>query len=197
MQRKTNNKIDDFTVRSFVQGDMRAFDRIYYVYNSKLQKFVYSLLKTEADTEEIVQDVFVKLWENRDKLKKSASFESFLFTVAYNTTISLLRKRANESRYVEYVKSIQIEIGDFDTVENPDWEEVNKKLYSLIEKMPARQREVFKMKYFQGFSYKDIAGKLGISVNTIENHIAKANKFLKENLGKNYLATLLFIYLFL
>lgn len=197
MSEKIQDRIDEFTVRRFVNGDMRAFDIIYFVYSSKLQKFVHSLVKTDVDAEEIVQDVFVKTWENREKLKTFTSFESYLFTIAYNTTVSLLRKRAKESRYVEYVKSVQIEIDDCGPTENFDWEEIDEKLNLLIEKMPARQREVFKMKHLEGFSYKEIADNLGISINTIENHIVKAHKYLKENLGKNYLSTLLFIHLFL
>lgn len=197
MSEKIQDRIDEFTVRRFVRGDMRAFDNIYIVYNTKLNKFVHSLVKTEADVEEIVQDVFVKTWENREKLKTFTSFESYLFTIAYNTTVSLLRKRLKESQYVEYVKSVQIEIDDSGTAESYDWEEIDKKLNLLIEKMPARQKEVFKMKHFEGFSYKEIADNLGLSVNTIENHIVKAHKYLKENFGKNYLSALLFIHLFL
>lgn len=197
MSEKIQDRIDEFTVRRFVRGDMRAFDNIYIVYNTKLNKFVHSLVKTDADVEEIVQDVFVKTWENREKLKTFTSFESYLFTIAYNTTVSLLRKRLKESQYVEYVKSVQIEIDDSGTAESYDWEEVDKKLNLLIEKMPARQKEVFKMKHFEGFSYKEIADNLGLSVNTIENHIVKAHKYLKENFGKNYLSALLFIHLFL
>ncbi len=194
---KIQDRIDEFTVRKFVYGDMRAFDNIYFVYNTKLSKFVYSLVKTGADVEEIVQDVFVKIWENREKLKTFTSFESYLFAIAYNTTVSLLRKRLKESQYIEYVKSVQIEIDDSGTSESYDWEEIDKKLNLLIEKMPARQKEVFKMKHIEGFSYKEIAGNLGLSVNTIENHIVKAHKYLKENFGKNYLSALLFIHLFL
>ncbi len=197
MSEKIQDGIDEFTVARFVRGDMKAFDTIYFVYNPRLQKFVYSLVKIEADAEEIVQSVFVKTWENREKLKSFASFESYLFTIAYNSTISLLRKRTKEARYIEYVKSVQIEMDDAGLDENFDWEEFDDRLNLLIERMPARQKEVFKLKHIQGCSYKEIADKLGISVNTIENHIVKAHKFLKENLGKNYLATLLFIHLFL
>ncbi len=196
MSERIQNKISEFTVRRFVNGDMRAFDDIYFVFHPKLQIFVLSLVKTEADAEEIVQDVFVKTWENREKLKSFTSFESYLFTIAYNTTISLLRRRAKDALYIEYVKSVQIEIDDSFLNENEDWKEIDDQLNLLIEKLPSRQKEVFRLKHFDGFSYKEIADKLGISVNTIENHIVKAHKFLKENLGKNYLPTLLFIHLF-
>lgn len=191
------DRVEEFTIKSFVKGDMRSFDAIYFVFSPKLQKFVHSLVKTDNDTEEIVQDVFVKVWESREKLKNYSSFESYLFSIAYNTTITLLRKRAKETQYVEYVKSVQIEFDDPVTAEEADWEDIDEKLNLLIEKMPPRQKEVFKMKHIQGFSYKEIAENLGLSINTIENHMVKAHKFLKENLGKNYFPALLFIHLFL
>jgi RNA polymerase sigma-70 factor, Bacteroides expansion family 1 len=194
---KANDKLDEQTVKSFVAGDMRAFDDIYLVISPKLQRFVFSFVKTEGDAEEIVQDVFVKMWENRGKLRSFGSFESYIFTIAYNATISLIRKRSKENSYIEYVKSVQIEIDDSAMAENQDWEEIDQKLNLLIEQMPPRQKEVFKMKHFQGSSYKEIAENLGVSVNTVENHIVKAHKFLKENFGKNYLSALLFIHLFL
>jgi RNA polymerase sigma-70 factor (ECF subfamily) len=196
MKEKTQYKVDESLVKRFADGDMRAFDSIYSEFNPKLQKFVFTLVKTEIDTEEIVQEVFVKTWENRGKLKNYASFESYLFTIAYNTTISLLRKRVKETQYVEYVKSVQVEVEESDYDETFNRDEIDETLNLLIEKMPLRQREVFKMKHFQDCSYKEIADNLHISVNTVENHIVKAHKFLKENLGRNYLPVLLFICLF-
>ena len=196
MVEKTKHKIDESLVKRFARGDMKAFDSIYSTFNQKLQKFIFTLIKNEPDTEDIVQEVFVKVWENREKLKDYSSFDSYLFSIAYNTTISLLRTRVKENKYVEFIKSVQIEVDEPDFVEGFKSDEINEKINLLIEKMPPRQREVFKMKYFQNFSYKEIAETMGISTNTVENQIVKSHKFLKENLGKAYLSILFFIHLF-
>ena len=196
MVERTKHKIDESLVKRFASGDMKAFDSIYSTFNQKLQKFIFTLIKTEPDTEDIVQEVFVKVWENRERLKNYSSFDSYLFSIAYNTTISLLRTRMKENKYVEFIKSMQIEVDELDFVEGFNSDEMNEKLNLLIEKMPPRQREVFKMKYFQNRSYKEIAETLGISINTVENQIVKSHKFLKENLGKAYLSILFFIHLF-
>lgn len=196
MAKKTIHKIDESLVKQFANGDMKAFDNIYSTFNQKLQKFIFTLIKTESDTEDIVQEVFVKVWENREKLKKYSSLDSYLFSIAYNTTISLLRTRVKENKYVEFIKSVQIEVDEPDFVEGFNSDEMNEKINLLIEKMPPRQREVFKMKYFQNCSYKEIAETLDISINTVENQIVKSHKFLKENLGKTYLSILFFIHLF-
>lgn len=189
--------IDEPLVKRFTGGDMKAFDDIYSAFNYKLQKFIFSLIKTEPDTEDLVQEVFVKIWEHREQIRNTASFDTYLFTTAYNSTISFLRKKAKDIKYIEYVKSVQIEINEFNDMDAINIDEIDKQLNSLIEKMPSRQREVFKMKHFQNYSYKEIAEALNISINTVENHIVKAHKYLKENLGKTYLSVLLFIHLFL
>jgi len=196
MAREMKYKIDESLVKRFASGDMKAFDSIYSAFDQKLQKFVLTLIKTLPDAEDIVQEVFVKVWENRENLKNYSSFDSYLFSIAYNTTISLLRTRVKENKYVEFVKSVQIEVDEFDFVEEFNSDEMNERINLLIEKMPPRQREVFKMKYFESCSYKEIAETMGISINTVENQIVKSHKFLKENLGKTYLSILFFIHLF-
>lgn len=197
MAEGAKHKIDESLVKRFTSGDMKAFDCIYSIFNQKLQKFIFSLIKTETDTEDLVQEVFVKVWENRTKLKDHNSFDKYLFTIAYNTTISLLRVRVKENQYVEYVKSVQVELDEPELIDEFNKDEINEKLNLLIDQMPPRQREVFKMKHFRNYSYKEIAETLGISVNTVENQIVKSHKYLKKYLGKNYLPVLLFIHLFL
>ena len=86
------------------KGDIDAFDLIYNKYCNKLHKFVLRYLKQEEDAQEIVQEVFIKIWESRSKINTFSSFESFLFTIAYNASISLLRKRINEEKSREYIK---------------------------------------------------------------------------------------------
>ncbi|WP_120272251.1 RNA polymerase sigma factor [Mangrovibacterium diazotrophicum] len=191
------HRVDESLVRRFTLGDMQAFDEIYSMFNYKLQKFIFSLVKNPTDTEDLVHEVFVKVWENKEKLKAHSAFNSYLFTIGYNTTISFLRRRVHDTRYVEYVKSVQVETDEVDLVEQLDTEEMREALNVLVEKMPERQREVFKMKHFENCSYKEIAEALNISVNTVENHIVKAHRFLKEHMGKSYLAMLFFIHLFL
>jgi len=194
---RDRKNMDEAVVKRFIADDMRAFDLIYSEFNPRLKKFISVLTKNESDADELVQEVFIKIWQNREKLKNYSSFESYLFRVAYRTTIDLLRKRSKEAKYIEHVKSLQVFEEYPDHIEELDRDELEVKLNHLIEEMPVRQREVFKMKYFQDSSYKEIADHFGISVNTVQNHMAKAHKFLKEKLGRNYLPALLFLYLFL
>ena len=89
------------------KDDKVAFYNIYERYSRRLYGFVIRYIKLEADAEEIVQEVFVKIWESRNKIDVYSSFEFFLFTIAYNTTMSLLRKRSSEKKYLDHLKAIQ------------------------------------------------------------------------------------------
>lgn len=113
------------------EGDCDAFYNIYVRYCKRLYGFVLMYIKQEADAEEIVQEVFIKVWEGRNRINISASFESFLFTIAYNATIRLFRKRVNEKKHLAYLKSLQ----DFDRapdlIDEIHFNELNNRVQSL------------------------------------------------------------------
>lgn len=189
-------KPDTTVVKNFAQGEIAAFDMLYAYYSGRVRRFISGMVKTEIDSEGLTQEVFIKLWESRFKLKKQDSFDSFLFTIAYNVAMSFLRKKASEVKYIEYVKSVQINalIPEFE--KKIDLKKLNQELNEAINDLPKRQKEVFKLKHFENLTYKQIAEKLKISVNTVENHMVKSHRYLKDKLEKNYLPVLLFIHLF-
>lgn len=179
------------------KGDMAAFDTIYEKYSKRLYAFVFRYLKQEEDTEEIVQEVFLKLWECRKNIDLHASFDSYLFTIAYNTTITLLRKKVNEKKYQEYLINRQL-INDADEIINEiHFREVNIQVKSLLDELTPRQKEVFLLSREEGLTHAEIAEKLHISANTVKNHIVTALSFLKSRIPDGSFSILLFIYLFL
>lgn len=190
-------EINEVTIEGVKNGDMAAFDLVYRAYSKRLYRFVYGIIKTEIDAEEIVQEVFVKIWESHEKIDNFALFDSYLFTIAYNSTISLIRKKLSEKKYIQYIKSLQIPPQQKSAEINSDFEILSEKVNELIGKLPPRQKEVFKLHRENELTYRQIAEKLDISVNTVENHMSKALKFLRNNLNKESLAALLFFYLFL
>lgn len=179
------------------EDDMVAFYQLYERYSRRLYGFVLRYIKIEADAEEIVQDVFVKIWESRNKIDIYFSFESFLFTVAYNTTISLLRKKINEKKYLEYLKSIQQIENAPDLTDEIHYNELKEKVQALLKELTPRQKEVFQLSREQGLSHSEIAEKLDISVNTVKKHITNTLGFLKSRIGTDLIINLLFVYLFL
>ncbi len=177
------------------KGDILAYDQIYHMYCHKLFSFVYRILKDEADTEDIVQEVFIKIWENREKLDDSKLLNSFIFTIAYNNSISLIRKKISSSKYCEYLRNISVsQDNSFSEIE---LNELNRQIEKLIESLPERQKRVYLSHREKGLTYPEIAKEMGISKNTVENHMVKTLKYLRQNL-KNFLeVTRFFLCLFL
>ncbi len=190
------NKSDKELLKLLQKGDKIAFYNIYERYCKRLYGFVLRYIKVEADADEIVQDVFLKIWDSRSKINTYLSFESFLFTIAYNTTISLLRKRVSEKKYLEHLKSIQ-EINEApDLIDEIYFNELNIRIKSLLDKVTPRQKEIFQLSRNEGLSHEEISQKLDISVNTVKKHMANTLAFLKSNLDKGLMVNALFFYLF-
>ncbi|TKG95011.1 RNA polymerase sigma-70 factor [Puteibacter caeruleilacunae] len=188
--------VDEATINQFIAGDVKAFDAIFEAYNAKLENFAYSILKNESDTEETVQEIFVKLWEKRTSLKQTSSFESYLFSVAYNTSMTLIRKRSKEKHYLEYLENVNtdslINVLESEFTEE-ELQQLQQRLNKHIEALPAKQQEAFKLKHFDRLSYQEIATSMNISKNTVENHIVKAHKYLRESLKKDYFIVMLLV----
>ncbi len=176
---------------------MAAFDAIYNKYCHKLHKFVFMFLKHEEDAEEIVQEVFVKIWESRSKIDVYSSFESFLFTIAYNATMSLLRKRITEAKSREYLKSLQ-QIDTAEQVINEiQFKELDEKVQSLLQQITSRQKEIYLLSREDGLTHKEIAQKLNISESTVNNHLVTTIKFLKSHIDSSLAVNVLFFCLFM
>jgi RNA polymerase sigma-70 factor (ECF subfamily) len=179
------------------KGDVLAFDAVYAKYCRRLFGFVLKYVKQKDDAEEIVQEVFVKIWESRHKIDVYASFDSFLFTIAYNSTISLLRKRVTEKKYIEFLISQQQEYIVDDSSVEMQFNELNENVQLLLNELTPRQKEVFQLSRVEGLTHEEIAIKLNISTNTVKNHVVTALSFLRKRLDNKLLVNLLFISLFL
>jgi RNA polymerase sigma-70 factor (family 1) len=178
-------------------GDLMAFDTVYRIYSRRLYGFLFKMLKVEADVEEIIQEIFMTLWTSRQKISGAEGFDAWLFTISYNLSISHIRKRVSEKRYTDHLKSVQIITNHPGKAEDSDYEAIIAKVLTVIENLPARQREVFRLHRVEGLSHQKIAEKLNISQNTVENHMGRALRFIRENLDITRLPVMLFATLFL
>lgn len=175
---------------------MSAFDLIYDRYSNRVFGYVLRYIKNRQDAEEILQDVFVKIWENRDRINSSYSFESFIFTIAYNRVISLLRKRISEKRYLEHLLSMK-EIAEApDVIGEMDFLRLHEQVESLIQRLSPRQREVFNLCRKEGLTHDEVAKRLNISVNTVRNHMVSALAFIKSHLNSGMMVNAFYFSLF-
>lgn len=176
---------------------MVAFYQLYERYSRRLFAFVMGYIKLEQDAEEIIQEVFIKIWESRHKIDAYSSFEAFIFTIAYNATISLFRKRATEERYLEQLKRLQQVETAPDLNDEIRFNELNEKVQVLLNELTPRQRSVFQLSRTEGLTHREIAEKLGISVLTVKKHIANTLAFLKSKMNNDLMVSSLYFYLFL
>lgn len=179
------------------KDDRVAFYNLYERYSKRLYCFVLQYVKLDADAEEIVQEVFIKIWEKRKTIDVYSSFESFLFTIAYNATISLLRKRVTENKYLAHLQAIQQTSKTTELTDELYFNELNEKLKALLNELTPRQKEIFLLSREEGFTHEQISKKLNISVNTVKKHMSNTISFLKSHLNNGLAVSVLFIYLFI
>ena len=181
-------------VQLLQKGNVAAFDSLFEVYSPKLFGFALKYFKNETDAEELVQEVFVKVWENRATLKSELSFKSYLFTIALNQIRKHFNKKATSLRYLD---SLQYDPEFSDQVANDDYETTLRQIYLILDQMPERRREIFQKSKLEGKSSKEVALELNISPGTFYNQVSEALRFIRSRLKTENLSLLLFAVLFI
>lgn len=173
--------------------DVASFDFIYEKYFTKLYATAYKRLQNRELTEEVVQDLFISIWERRKELKITTSINSYLFSSVKYLIIAQYKQNILFEKYVSNTINSHSANDNF-TEQNINFNELNEAYKNALKRLPDRCREVFVLKR-TGLSLREISEKLDISEKTVENQMTKALKFLKENL-KDY-TSLMAISLFL
>jgi len=181
-------------VRNLSKGNILAFNTLYKEYGGRLCRFAYGYLKSEAEAEELVQEVFTIIWEKRANLKEELSFRSFLFTIAFN----IIRKHFRTKAYMtEYFKIGTSTDPDMQTSQKITFNSLYQYITELVNQLPDRRREIFMKSRFEGLSIKEISEKLKISHKTVENQLTDALKFIRTNLNRESFSAILFLIVFL
>ncbi len=183
-------------VERLIKGDVNAFDEVYKRYALKLYAFSLKYLKSKEEAEELVQSVFLKVWENQQNLKRDTSFKSFLFTIAYNEICNLFRQRSYLRKFIESsLISNQEASGESEAQIEALF--IREHLDRIVAKLPEKQRIIFQKSRQDGKSTKEIAAELGLSPGTVDNYLSESLKFIRNHLQERNIAGLLFISLFL
>jgi RNA polymerase sigma-70 factor (ECF subfamily) len=162
-------------------GDEVAFEKVFREFYPYLVNFANGILKDKPLAEEQAQEVFANLWEKRLALKDDLRLLPYLLTSVKNKCINIINKRLVENKYMsETQRDYQNIFLNYSHHEVSD--DLIKQLHETLNKLPPKCREVFELSRFEELSHRAIGEKLGISSKTIENHISKALRILKENL---------------
>jgi RNA polymerase sigma-70 factor (ECF subfamily) len=161
-------------------GDKSSFSIIFKTYYEPLYQFAGKFVKDGQIAEDIVQNVFTKLWALRTKQNIETNLKSYLYKMVYNQSLNYLKR---EQRTVSLDKTEVIPTDDSNSPEeNLAEKELQQKVHQAIEKLPTQCRHVYRMKRYNHLKYHEIAEILGISVNTVKTHMKRALKSLLEQL---------------
>ena len=169
-------------IKNILKDDVKSFEKLFSMHYNVLFAYALRFIKDREDAKEIVNDSFLKLWENRKQIKQSvSSLKPYLFQIVHNKSINYLKKHANQET---------IPVADFMFLEEKlemtlsqiDYAELNKLITKAIDKLPPKRKEIFMLSRFSELKYTEIAAELGISLKTIENQISRALTFLRSEL---------------
>lgn len=172
------------------RGDEQAFDLFYQQNSLQIYRKILRMVKIEAIAEELTQEVFVKLWEKRGLIDAGQSLRSYLYRIARNLIMDFYRKAARDEKLKATL------INTVTAAYNPTEEKLYRKearsvLQEAIRQLPPRQKLIFNLCKIEGKTYKDVSIALGISTATVNNHIVKATKFVKNYLIQHHYVILL------
>jgi len=173
-----------------------ALEELFNYYYPRLYRFARSFLKIEDGIEDILQEVFIRVWDHRRKIRNTATFNAFIFTISRNLLLNELRNRLKDQKVRETLlkKSIAEE---FMVSGEVDFRELESKVEEIITQLPDNHREYFVMSRKEGLSNRAIAEKMGVSDKNVEYHLSRAVKILKEKLKDLGMVSFLYFYLFL
>ena len=179
-----------------IGGDEDAFCELYATYKNRLIYFAMRFLKSREYAEDVFQDAFTVVWQSRRFINPDASFSSYLYTIMRNRILNQLRNAANEEKLKESILSQALDYTE-DTKREVMLNDLKSLISHALQQLTPRQREIFEMSREAQLSHKEIADKLGISVNTVQEHISISLKLIRTYLikysGSEYVDLLLLL----
>lgn len=166
-----------------IDGDEDAFCELYAAYKNRLLYFAMKFVKSREFAEDIFQDAFIVVWQSRRFINPDASFSSYLYTIVRNRVLNQLRDMSNEDQLKEHILSQAVDASN-DTKSEILLNDLKEIIGRALEQLTPRQREVFKMSRDLQMSHKEIADALGVSVNTVQEHISVSLKVIRSYLTK-------------
>lgn len=180
MQQLTSHEKD--LVINLGKGNEKAFEELYNLYSAQLLGFIFNIVKSKTHAGEILQETFIKVWNNREKIDFNQPFRAYLFQITKNNIYDFFRQAARDKKLeLLIIKNVVREYSHVEellTIKD-DVHLLNK----MIDALPPKRRQIFKLVKIEELSYAEVSEKLHISVSTINDHIVKATKFIHANLA--------------
>ncbi|HLO61224.1 MAG TPA: RNA polymerase sigma-70 factor [Bacteroidales bacterium] len=185
MTRRFSNS-DETLIRRLQESDKEAFELVFNQFKEKLYYFAFGYLHSSSESEEIIQNVFVALWENRDLLNDAYPIRHYLYRITVNHIYNFFKHQSVKQRYAEHLVFEQSIEDDYDEqlLMANDLEEI---VDTLVEELPVRQQLIYRLSRKEGLCHAEIADQLGLSIRSVENQIYRALKYIREKLRQESL----------
>jgi RNA polymerase sigma-70 factor (ECF subfamily) len=167
-------------LQKIAEGNREAFHALYHHYRNKIYYIASRMLQSDAAAEDVLQEIFIKIWVNREKLRNMDYFSTYLNTIVRNHLYNQFRKKANEETYL--LRLLPDPAEPSQPFDETAIKELKQLLANAVAALPPRQQKVFQLSREQGLTHAAIAAKLGISPETVKKHIMEALRFIKSYL---------------
>ncbi|RKR79960.1 RNA polymerase sigma-70 factor (ECF subfamily) [Mucilaginibacter gracilis] len=171
-------------IRKLKEQDENAFSQLYSLYVKRIYAYALNILKSPILAEDVVQDTFVKLWESAAFLQTDRSLLPFLFTIAKNTSLNMIRRGSRETWITDEIAMHSIDLAE-DAHQYTQRKQTSGFISDAIEQLPPQRKLIYDLCRNNGYSYKQAAEKLGISDSTVNSQMVKAIKFIKAYMVRN------------
>lgn len=187
------DKKEKFLLESLKTGSYKAFTDLYNEWSPLLFRFAFSLIKSRIIAEEIVQNTFIKIWDNHKNIEIDKSFKSYLFTISYHLILKEFRYQLNHPQIEDYMTfSNNIAYSNSPDTYKIDFDYFLAELDKAKLSLSPRQREIFEMNKEKGLSIKEIVERLELTEQTVRNQLSASLKIIRQQLG-HFLSFLFFI----
>lgn len=183
---------DEVLIRLIQNGNKNSFTYLFRTYYFDLCNFVLRYTRSPADSEDLIQDVFLNIWRNRDSLSCEGSFKAYLYKAVRNKALNYLKHKKIEKEWKEEKEEIENPFVKSPAVyihERESFIEIEDAITKAVEQLPARRKMIFLLSREEGLTYQEIADVLDISVNTVETQISRSitliRHILSESLSKD------------
>ncbi len=168
--------------RQIAEGNEGAFGIFFQRYLPRMKKFVLNIVKVEAITDEILQDLFLKIWMCRTDLAYVNNPSAWTYRIASNLAIDHLRRQAVEYKALKAMVNAELQVTADELLGNLTAKQLQQLIYEAVEDLPERRKKIYLLTREQGWSHKAVADHLGISVQTVKNQVVDALKAIQQHI---------------
>ncbi len=171
------------------KGKKKALKKIFVLYYPRLEKYACQFIVNQQEAEDLVQEVFIQVWENRKTIQTELNFESYLYTSVRNRCLNILKKRTVEKGYIEKMQANAEELYAISFEVEDEFISMEKRLHEELENiivgMPERCQIAFRLKWIEGKKIREIAEMMNISTTMVDKHLAKGMEIARQKLNRD------------